>query len=435
MPVIRELQFSTSLLLAAVLFSPGGRCRAGTPTPPSKRPALSGELTTVGGLRVLRVWGTSQQRGYAHGYLLAGDILRLIDAYIAQTAISGGPEKYAQVSLPMARTMTVLRPIYRRELEGMLAGIRDRLGPEGSMLRTLGRPIEYADLLAANCSPDNVRPFCSSFMVWGTLTADSGTLTGRNLDWHRIDGLLGTGILIAHLPTKKPARHGWVSVSWPGFVGCLSGMNDAGVTVAIHDVPRGLPDRMLGLTPRGYALREAIESAGGSDALTDVAAVFRKRHAPVGSNVPVSMPFESLSKRPPAAVLEYDGRTEETGGLTIREAGTEESASGGASWLACTNHYRQRGAANPCDRYATIASELRKRATEHRAMDVATAWELLDRVAQPRPATPSLLTYQMIVFEPNRLRMHVSLADRAMPDWKSARRVTLDLRELLAPPR
>ena len=39
-------------------------------------PDVNGVLREIDGIKVLIVWGTHQQRGYAHGYLLAENIKR-----------------------------------------------------------------------------------------------------------------------------------------------------------------------------------------------------------------------------------------------------------------------------------------------------------------------------------------------------------------------
>ena len=38
-------------------------------------PGVHGRVESPGGLRLLRLWGTPEERGYAHGFLLAEDII------------------------------------------------------------------------------------------------------------------------------------------------------------------------------------------------------------------------------------------------------------------------------------------------------------------------------------------------------------------------
>src|SRR4030042_4379008 len=43
---------------------------------------VKGELTFIDGKRVLRVWGTHYEMGYAHGYLLAAEIVDMLEEYM-----------------------------------------------------------------------------------------------------------------------------------------------------------------------------------------------------------------------------------------------------------------------------------------------------------------------------------------------------------------
>ncbi len=452
---------------------------------------LCGELRRVDGLPVLRLWGTSQQRGYAHGYLLADRIHDLFGRFLADRRTSGGPEHYQRVSLPLAETTLRVRPIYEREMRAIADGLRDRLGPQAAVVPALGRPIEYRDLLALNALSDYLRPMCSSVAAWGPMTADGSTLTGRNLDWPRHEWMIGQEIVIAQRPSETPRRAGFVAVTWPGFIGCLTGMNERGVTIAIHDVPGPPADRLIGVTPRGLVFREALESAVGSDSADEIAAVFRRRRVLVGSNAFVSWPFDRAASNGAAAVLEYDGRRTEGDGVTIRRPGADENAVGTAdqppssACLACTNHYRRRGVPAACGRYETLHDALHGRSMAGaKPFDAAAAWALLGEVAAPRygstktadqngsavqlrpgptetsdrarrSAAPAdapgvgadpggtqtaaprarrltLLTYHSVVFEPNQRRLRLAVA---RPDAPAADRppTTIDLRAWLSP--
>ncbi|MFO0973414.1 MAG: C45 family peptidase [Phycisphaerae bacterium] len=432
---------------------------------PAANEPLCGELRKIDGLTVLRLWGTARQRGFAHGYLLAAEIRQLLIDYLDEKRISGGPETYLKISLPAAQTMLAVRPLYERELRGIAEGVVARLGPAGATIPALQRPVEYADLLALNAASDWLQPLCSSFAVWGPLTADGSTLTGRNLDWHRVRGMVGSQIVIAQLPAAKPRRAGWVGVGWPGFIGCLTGMSDQGVTVAIHDVPRQRPKQPFGLTPRGLALREVIETVAGESTIADAAALLRQRRAALGTNVLISRPAEPGSTAPVAAVLEYDGLTDRESGVTVRlpqsflaadarpadsnraaaaegdaiangdaHAGGDAAASPACA-VACTNHYRARRDAPACDRYADMAKALSDLERRHARLNLSAAWAMLAEVAEPRPeAGESLLTYHSVVFEPNARRMQVALTHDNQPAARGPH-TRLALSELLVAPR
>ena len=43
---------------------------------------INGTLDVIHGKKVLKVWGTHSERGYAHGYLLGEEIKHVFDEYV-----------------------------------------------------------------------------------------------------------------------------------------------------------------------------------------------------------------------------------------------------------------------------------------------------------------------------------------------------------------
>ena len=130
-------------------------------------PELCGRLNEYEGLTVLELWGTPEQAGYAHGYLLAERILRLLDDYVLSDALMPNRQVYETL---------VIRGVHRwfdwpepgeRELRALLRGMQDRLGPDGMHSRKLQRQVAIDDLMAANTLADWFCMLCSSFSVWG----------------------------------------------------------------------------------------------------------------------------------------------------------------------------------------------------------------------------------------------------------------------------
>ncbi len=425
----RRLAWSARLAACLLFATAGAACAE----PAAKQP-ICGELSRIGDMRVLRVWGTSEERGYAHGWLLADEIKRLFESFVADVRFSGGAKNYNAMTRPMAESLMRPRAVYRREMEGIVAGFRARLG-DGAKIAGLDRPLEYGDLLVINCLSDRVGPMCSSFAVWGPLTADGATLTARNLDWPRHTWMIGAELVLVQLPSEKPKREGWASLTWPGFVGCLSGMNASGVTVAMHDVPVGGPEGILGFTPRGLALREALEKSSGPTAIDEVAALFRKRHVAVGTNIFVSEPWKAGQEQCAAAVMEYDGSTSNSEGVTLRGPASPQP-DGVACFLACTNHFRERGESHDggptCPRYAKLMAALIDARSKKQTLDVEDVWRIAASVNMPGTGG-AMLTYHTIVFEPNKGIMHLATAS-ATESAGRRKPVAVDLRALLREP-
>ena len=107
-------------------------------------------------------------------------------------------------------------------------------------------------------SPERLEAGCSSVIVPPNHSATNGLLFGRNLDYFHFGYLHQYSLLMVYRPSGKtpdgrPKRR-FMSAGFPGLVGSFTGMNDAGLTIASHDVlepntttkfnPKGVPFAM-----------------------------------------------------------------------------------------------------------------------------------------------------------------------------------------------
>lgn len=409
--------------------------RAETP----KKPTVNGKLTRIDGVPVLYVWGTPQERGYAHGYLLARKIIDLLDTYLSDENAIGGPEMYEAAIKLSAVTMSI-GVKYRQELQGMFAGIEARLGDK-TTVKALGRKLELRDLVGTNCVADSSRFGCSSFAAWGPMTQNGHTIAGRNFDWYIFDALVDSQMIVVQLPEPGNKALGWVSVTWPGSIGCFTGMNAEGVCVSLHDAAGGRPTKAIGFTPRVLALRDAIEAARAETAIQDITNIFRDKTVVIGNNVPVVTDYQSKrahrTAKGPFTVFEYDGNLDNEEGVTVRTVRStydqrrrDLAVQGGGFFEICTNHYRKRSAPSECDRYATMDMKLKELAESKKGLETSGAWKILRSVGRPSEDVPGLLTYHSVVFEPHVRKMHVAFCNngKAAPAHKP---MELDVNKLL----
>ncbi len=409
-------------LLAFVAFAPVARAD------PPKIPIVNGRLTAVDGVSVLTLWGTPQQRGFAHGHFLAEGLVAMLDAYLADTELSGGPPQYEAMT-QLVPLMMRIPPAYQEELRGLLAGIEAKLDGKTTVPR-LNRKLAIRDLVTVNCIPDSAGFGCSSFVAWGPLTPDGNTISGRNLDWNVSAALLDGQVVVVHVPEADSGTLAWVSVGWPGLIGCLTGMNAEGVTVSMHDSWGGRPTGKMGFTPRAFALREALETAKPATAQADILEVFRRRTVAVGNNVGVALPHRGGGPAP-SLVFEYDGVTTRTGGVTVRlPQPADKARPGGNAYQITTNHYRSRAKPRRCGRFKKIRRALAAATKKNERIDVEAAWQILGSVAQPGRRDGGLATYHSVVFEPNKLKMHIALTDHGKPA-PDCKHVTLDVATLI----
>jgi hypothetical protein len=381
-------------LVAAALLTPlvhsGGKdaAPAGKDKNAKVAPAnLCGRLATYDGLRVLELWGTPEEAGFAHGWLLAQDIVSLFDQYILDPSILRGPAVYETVLIPAVRRQFVWDPAYERELGAMCAGIVARLGRDGVRSEKLGRELGIADLMAANALADWHGVFCSSFSAWDGLTQNGQTITARNLDFPSTPPMASSQLVLVYRADER--RAGWVGVSWPGLIGVYTAMNAHGVTMLMHDAA-GLPaSETDGFTPRSLILREALESARPGSYLDDVERVFAARRVMVGNNIHVSGPRgrtdpAALSPNgpPPAAVFEFDANRRGDG--VTRRVPNADDADGQV--LCCTNHMCDRVDRAPprrsssWDRFNTLNDAITRMRAERRTLDPAGALQVIGLV-------------------------------------------------------
>src|SRR5262249_7170629 len=80
---------------------------------------------------------------------------------------------------------------------------------------------------------------CSALLVSPDKSATGGPLFGRNLDYPTLGFLHEYSLVTVFRPTGK---HAFASIGFPGLIGCLSGMNDAGLALAVLEVYKSNDD-------------------------------------------------------------------------------------------------------------------------------------------------------------------------------------------------
>jgi hypothetical protein len=385
-----------------------------TEEPPDERAKKAGTVLELQGFRLLRIHHPSaHERGFAHGFLLAPQILETFDA--ALTSLPGFSRRdFNERLTPWVREKLAWERTAKEEIAGLLEGLRARLGEKGSAPQALGRPLNANDFLALNAIADWFGPGCSGFSAWGKRTADDGSLHARTLDFPLGPKGVSVQLLFAFCAREKnplekePAAAktrtlSWVGVGWPGMIGCYTGMNERGLTACMHDGYNLPPDgRRENLAVRSMALRRLLETTDpfAADPVAAVQTQLRAQPASCGNLFQLTWPEAAAKKwkAAPSVVWEWDNVS-----LPRDAFASPRGPDQGEEILVLTNHFCVRREPAACRRFKGLREALRKPET------AALTAELAQRVLIAAEQSTAAHT---VIFEPDRLRLHVSLTHR-----------------------
>jgi len=178
-----------------------------------------GWLRYVNGLPVLSVRGSPQDIGRQEANLISRSARQLISYPKNLLELLGKRDQWPKLLEKSRALASQFPPDHLKELEAFAA--------------TTG--VDRDLLLVANTMTDVYRGGfgCSSLIVEPGRSATGGPLFGRNLDFFTLGVIHKYTLVVACRPQGK---HAFVSIGFPGLFGCLSGMNDAGLALAVHEV-------------------------------------------------------------------------------------------------------------------------------------------------------------------------------------------------------
>jgi predicted choloylglycine hydrolase len=229
---------------------------------PSKTPksnSLDGaDVTYIGNVPILYVSGTPAMMGNKIGLNFKRRIHFLNDNYMKRFAKSmDGRDK------ALAKAKIVEKYIPKRYIEEM-KGIAK------------GADISYDDILIINTFVDTYRAGCANYILFGAMTPDGKIRHGRNLDFPDLGGAQENLVLIAY---DQEGKNKFVSMSWPGIIGVLTGMNEKKISLGMAEA-YGKTNRLQGMTYWFY-YRTLLENYG----TLKEAAKYLKKMKPNSGNI------------------------------------------------------------------------------------------------------------------------------------------------------
>ncbi|MBN1948556.1 MAG: hypothetical protein JW784_02315, partial [Candidatus Cloacimonetes bacterium] len=320
---------------------------------------VQGDTLTINGRKILKIWGSHQERGYAYGYLMGEAIQDVALNYFLSYFCQNNPTLFAYYRSYFDSNFQV-EAHYVEEAAGLIVGMQDAGTSTYSTL--LGRDLDETDVLVMNCLVDltalqgwgEQNPFgCSSLSSWGTSTDADPQLNGslvitRNMDWQSHPVLLNNHLLVVSLPSE-PDELNWISISFPGLIGALSAVNSLGSSAFLNVGNYNSHPNINQLHPILFSVRDGLEKAdfdgGGFHDPNDIAAAVAERTHLSGTITHAA--GESL-----AVVIETNNQN----GTVVRTIENNTVIPG--ENLVATNHFRLLYPPVYCYRYNNFADSL-----------------------------------------------------------------------------
>lgn len=213
-------------------------------------PAGHGLLCQLGSKTVLLLAGTPEQMGAAHGRLLQAKARKLVERVVY---LVGGMDSLQSGQWFLDR----MAEIERRTLPHIPARF---LAECDALAQAAG--VSIRDGRYANLFPE--RFHCTGVAVRGKATRDGRLLHARVLDYMRDINLQGAAAVMVFMPQ---GYHTWMSLSYAGFIGTVTAMNEKGLAVGeMGGAGEGDWDGM----PMSFLLRDIMERAATVSQALDI---------------------------------------------------------------------------------------------------------------------------------------------------------------------
>ncbi len=376
---------------------------------------VNGSLSTVEQLRILKVFGSHYEMGYAHGYLLGPEIFERQESVLARAGLL---ELYENQVLPNLDSVHFPDEYYD-EIRGNFDGVKARTARGEIYSEILGREATFNDALALNClNAFASQGMCSSFSAWGDMTYDGTVLTAYNHDCLITDEHTGKWYVIVRVPVGESGALPSVCVGLAGDLNIHTGMNSDGITLSCQSINTANSATSTdGFTSEGIIFRKLVETVSAASPVEDIESVLNVLYGVESEALMMSWP--NLDQTTHAAALEIDGNLSQNHGFSLRYPDNEKQ------YIIQTNHFwlRYPPPTVPCARYGDIETSLASIASGVTPpLTIQTAWDLLRDVRNGG----DFLTEIAVVFEPEKKLMHVAIAEPGKHAHECSR-VTLDL--------
>lgn len=199
--------------------------------------------------------GDSQQRGFAHGALLAKEIREFttvqLDKYIASMVmdldISSLPEPIQKIVEKAQKGLAILAPKVFREAMEFVWKNEEQYAPKNliteldAVAEGMCSVLDKCDvdhwkktLREVNMLPELIRMSCTAYGAWGKAKnsqEDAGLLQLRALDFGG-GPFANNTVVMTHRNDPNNPNHAFTMVTFPGFIGAITGVAQNGIGIS-----------------------------------------------------------------------------------------------------------------------------------------------------------------------------------------------------------
>ncbi|MDB4901311.1 MAG: peptidase [Mucilaginibacter sp.] len=259
---------------------------------------------------------------------------------------------------------------------------------------------------------------CTSFGTWDARSEDSTMIIGRNFDFYVNDDFARDKIVAFYNPA-----HGYkfMTVTWGGFIGAVSGMNDRGLSLTINAAKSTVPTGSA--TPVSLVAREILQYAQN---IKEAIQIAKKRRMFVSESLLVASAYDKK-----AVVIE---KTPDT--LDVYDPN--------ANFIVCANHFQGKVLRQSKGNIEQISNSASPYRYEH-LMDLLnnngknTVQKTINILRDTKglnnaniglgneKSINEFVAHHSIVFEPQKLKVWVSTSP-----WQLGQFVCYDLKKVFA---
>lgn len=228
-------------------------------TVPNGKLMVTGSETLSPRLRVVHVYGTAYEMGFAHGTLLKAEATELYSSMLEW--VYGTVDKYIHflpqwlreliekdgVEAALEFTYWMTKPYIPQRFTDEISGVANATG------------LDFDYVMRINLFPSLIQASCSELGAWGDAIADGGSLYQlRALDWGTTSPMANFPVVLVYHPADGDG-HAFATLSWAGWIGALTGYSsaDVGVSEKVWDKYTG--KKTYSGMPWSFVLRDILQ--------------------------------------------------------------------------------------------------------------------------------------------------------------------------------